>query len=67
MPSIDQFFFDIDFGYLKFAGYDKGYFLFTTFEKMSGKWVRGAEMTMHPAKFEAKLNQKELKPSFPPQ
>lgn len=67
IPKIDQFFLDKDYGPLKFKGYDKGQFLFSTYEDLSGKWVESVNsFVLHPSKFEARLKQGELVQSFPP-
>ncbi len=63
IPNHDQFFLDPELGPIKFEGvYYKDY-LFSTYEKLSGKWKESyASLVLLPGEFE----QKRLPTCLPP-
>lgn len=67
-PRIGEFYRDIDFGILKFIGYDDGQYVFHAYHKNDDRWVEVREaVDLSPMAFDAKRATKVLINSLPPE
>lgn len=70
IPKTDQFFYDADLGYLKFAGHDlnKNIYKFKTYDKLQyGRWVQTKSLCeLSPEQFNYKQESGDLKEANSP-